>query len=105
MARPASLTETEINAFLDGHRAWSRIDGALCRTYQAPSFLEGIAFVTQVAKLAEAADHHPDIDIRWRNITLRFVTHDAGNQISALDTRLAQECDALFEAHVRALVR
>jgi 4a-hydroxytetrahydrobiopterin dehydratase len=68
------------------------------RTYEATSFLDGIAFVDRVARLAEAADHHPDIDIRWRKVTLRFITHDAGNRISALDTRLAGECDALFAA-------
>ena len=43
------------------------------------------------AKLAEAADHHPDIDIRWRKVTLKFVTHDAGNAITELDARLAKE--------------
>lgn len=72
----------------------------LRRTFEAPSFLDGIAFVNDVAKLAEAANHHPDIDIRWRKVTLRLVTHDAGNAITENDTRLAHEADAMFRSRV-----
>jgi 4a-hydroxytetrahydrobiopterin dehydratase len=65
------------------------------RTYEAPSFLAGIAFVERVARAAEAADHHPDIDIRWRKVTLALVTHDAGG-LTWRDTQLAAEADRLF---------
>jgi 4a-hydroxytetrahydrobiopterin dehydratase len=98
MATPAPLPAADVDAFLRAHGDWRLEGGALVRTYEAPSFLDGIAFVERVARLAEAADHHPDIDIRWRRVTLRFVTHDAGNQVTALDARLADECDALFRA-------
>lgn len=101
MSRPLPLERAAIDAFLLDHPAWALENGHLVRTFEAPSFLEGIAFVSHVAKLAEAADHHPDIDIRWRKVTLRFVTHDAGNQVTALDARLAGECDALFASHAR----
>jgi 4a-hydroxytetrahydrobiopterin dehydratase len=98
MSQPTPLPQADLDAFLARHPAW-RLDGsALARTFEAPSFLEGIAFVDRVARLAEAADHHPDIDIRWRKVTLRFLTHDAGDCVTALDTRLAGECDALFAA-------
>lgn len=43
-------------------------------------------------------DRHPDIDIRWKKVTLHFVTHDAGPSITELDTRQAAECDLLFAA-------
>lgn len=95
------LTQHQVEAFLAKHGAWSVHGGMLVRTYEAPSFLEGITFVEHVGRLCEAADHHPDIDVRWRKVTLRFVTHDAGNHITALDTRLAGECDALFSAHLK----
>jgi 4a-hydroxytetrahydrobiopterin dehydratase len=98
MALPTPLPQADLDAFLARHASWRVAAGALVRTYEATSFLDGIAFVDRVARLAEAADHHPDIDIRWRKVTLRFITHDAGNRISALDTRLAGECDALFAA-------
>jgi len=95
------LTQTELEAFLATHATWSVEAGMLVRTYEAPSFPEAITFVEHVGRLCEAADHHPDIDIRWRKVTLRFVTHDAGNRVTALDSRLAGECDALFSAHLK----
>jgi 4a-hydroxytetrahydrobiopterin dehydratase len=101
MARPTKLSEAEVQAFLRTHGDWHLDGGALVRTFEAPTFLVGIEFVGQVAKLAEATDHHPDIDIRWRKVTLRFVTHDAGNAVTALDTRLAAECDLVFRALVK----
>lgn len=101
MTRPTVLSQSELDAFLAKHAAWRVEGGMLVRTFEAPTFLEGIAFVDHVAKLAEAADHHPDLDIRWRKVTVRFVTHDAGNRITTLDARLAAECDALFSAHLK----
>lgn len=93
-----ALSEAAVNEFLAAHPDWKVEHGALARTYEAPHFLRGITFVDQVAQVAEAANHHPDIDIRWRKVTLRFITHDAGNRITALDTRLAAECDLVFTA-------
>lgn len=98
MTKRAPLSEAEVKKFLAAHKHWSVEQGALVRTYEAPAFLRGITFVEQVAKVAEAANHHPDIDIRWTKVTLRFITHDAGNKITALDTRLAKECDLVFDA-------
>lgn len=95
------LTQTELEAFLATHAGWSVQAGMLERTYEARTFPEAITFVEHVGRLCEAADHHPDIDIRWRKVTLRFVTHDAGNRVTALDSRLAGECDALFSAHLK----
>jgi 4a-hydroxytetrahydrobiopterin dehydratase len=92
------LEHDDVQRFLASHPGWSVEAGMLVRTFEAKAFLEGVDFVTKVAKAAEAADHHPDIDIRWRKVTLRFVTHDAGNRITALDVRLAQTCDRLFSA-------
>ncbi|MDX2012338.1 MAG: 4a-hydroxytetrahydrobiopterin dehydratase [Myxococcaceae bacterium] len=98
MSNRTPLPQADLDAFLSRHPAWRVDAGALVRTYEAPAFLDGVGFVDRVAKLAEAADHHPDIDIRWRKVTLRFITHDAGHRITELDTRLAAECDALFGA-------
>ena len=98
MTNRAPLAEEEVKKFLMAHPQWKLEGGALVRTFEAPQFLRGIDFVDRVARIAETADHHPDIDIRWRKVTLRFVTHDAGNKVTALDTRLAGECDLLFAA-------
>ena len=98
MTRRVPLSEAEVKKFLHAHPLWHLEGDALVRTYEAPAFLRGIKFVDQLAQVAEAADHHPDIDIRWRKVTLRFSTHDAGNKVTAIDTRLARECDLVFEA-------
>jgi 4a-hydroxytetrahydrobiopterin dehydratase len=90
------LTPEELRQFLSTHPEWRHEGGMLRRTYEAPSFLAGIDFVGKVAKAAEDANHHPDIDIRWRKVTLALVTHDA-NGLTWRDTRLAGSADALFE--------
>jgi 4a-hydroxytetrahydrobiopterin dehydratase len=89
------LTSEALQSFLSEHPGWKHEAGMIRRTYEAPSFLEGIAFVEKVARAAEAADHHPDIDIRWRKVTLALVTHDAGG-LTSRDTKLAAEADRLF---------
>jgi 4a-hydroxytetrahydrobiopterin dehydratase len=91
-----ALSAEELQQFLSANFKWKIEEGMLCRTFEAPNFLAGVNFVSSVAKVAEAADHHPDIDIRWRKVTLRFVTHDAGNAVTKLDTKLALECDDVF---------
>jgi len=67
---------------------WDEVDGALERTFELPSFPEAIAFVDRVAELAEAEDHHPDIDVRYKRVTLRWSTHSAGG-ITDRDVELA----------------
>src|SRR3954471_7560977 len=89
------LTAEELQSFLTGHPGWKHEGGMIRRTYEAPTFLAGIAFVSKVAQAAEAADHHPDIDIRWRKVTLALVTHDAGG-LTWRDTKVAAEADRLF---------
>lgn len=95
----APLSDAELTAFLSAHPGWAVEGGMLVRTFEASSFLSGVAFVQKVAHAAEAADHHPDIDLRWRKVTLRLVTHDAGHRITALDTQLAAGASRLFAGH------
>ena len=78
--------------------SWEVKDGKLTRSFELPSFPEAIAFVTRVADIAEAQNHHPDIDIRWRTVTLAVNTHDQGGAITDKDHRLAEAVDALSVA-------
>lgn len=94
------LTPEALKQFLTEHPEWKHEGGMIRRTYEAPSFLAGIEFVSRVAKAAEAADHHPDIDIRWRKVTLALVTHDAGG-LTWRDTKLAAEADTFFTQVVK----
>src|SRR3712207_1357704 len=89
------LTQQALEQFLAEHPGWKLEGGMLRRTYELPTFLAGIAFVQRVAHAAEAADHHPDIDIRWRKVTLGLTTHDAGG-LTWRDTKLADAADGLF---------
>ena len=87
------LTEAEIEEFLRKTPTWKRKGEEIERTYELPTFPEAIQFVNRVAQIAEANDHHPDIDIRWRKVTLRLTTHDAGG-LTWRDTKSAAEFDA-----------
>ena len=96
MARPARLDAAAVAAALSGPGApaWDLSDGMLVKTVECTSFVAALDFVVAVGRLAEAADHHPDIDIRWRTVRLALVTHDAGG-LSELDFALARSVDAL----------
>jgi 4a-hydroxytetrahydrobiopterin dehydratase len=86
------LTEAELKEFLAKHPAWKVEGKALTRTYELPSFREAIAFAGRVADVAEREDHHPDIDIRYRRVTLRLSTHDAGG-LTFRDPKVAALAD------------
>lgn len=73
---------------------WPEVDGALERTFELASFAEAIAFVNRVAELAEAENHHPDIAVAYRKVTLRWVTHSAGG-ITDRDRELARRSAGL----------
>jgi 4a-hydroxytetrahydrobiopterin dehydratase len=73
---------------------WAQTGDEIRKTFQLASFPAAIAFVAHVGFLAEAAGHHPDIDIRWRNVTLALTTHDAGG-LTANDFDLAAKIDAI----------
>ena len=92
-------TQASIDAFLAGNAGWSHEKGTLVRVFEAPAFLAGLEFVGALAQKAEAADHHPDIDIRWRKVTIRLVTHDAGNAISGKDLSLAGEIQEIWKRY------
>lgn len=67
---------------------WDEVDGALQREFELPSFAAAIAFVNRVAELAEAENHHPDISVSYKRVTLRWTTHSAGG-ITDRDRELA----------------
>lgn len=91
----ALLTDDEVNSALSGLDGWEHADGALRRSVKFGSFLAGIDAVRQVAERAEAADHHPDIDIRWRTVTFVLVTHSEGG-ITGKDVAMAGEINRIL---------
>jgi 4a-hydroxytetrahydrobiopterin dehydratase len=73
---------------------WSEVDGALEREFRFESFPEAIAFVNRLADAAEAANHHPDIAVSYRTVTVRWSTHSA-SAITDRDRELAERTDEL----------
>ena len=90
------LMEEEIVESLTWTPKWTRGGEAITRTYRFAGFPAAIAFVVEVAEAAEGMDHHPDIDVRYRNVTLSLTTHDVSG-LTRLDFALAAACDALAE--------
>lgn len=68
---------------------WEERDDALVRELEFPSFPDAIAFVNRLAELAERENHHPDVDIRYRRVTVRWSTHSAGG-VTDRDRELAE---------------
>jgi 4a-hydroxytetrahydrobiopterin dehydratase len=74
---------------------WSESKEGLKMTFVFKNFVESLAFVNQTGKLAEAANHHPDIDIRWNKVHLTLITHDAGNKVTKKDRDLAEKINKI----------
>jgi 4a-hydroxytetrahydrobiopterin dehydratase len=88
------LTAQEVSEAVAGLPGWSGSTDGITRTVEAESFPAAIALVDAVAEVAEAADHHPDIDIRWRTVTFTLSTHSAGG-VTAKDTAMAAKINTL----------
>ena len=86
------LTPEEINKNLSGLPGWSLSGNAIQNQYVFDSFLPAIAFVNRVAPLAEEADHHPDITIHYRRVTMSLSTHSEGG-LTPKDFELARKID------------
>lgn len=95
------LTDEQVSAALAGLTGWDRDGDSIVRTAELPSFPAAIAAVDRIAEIAESRDHHPDIDIRWRTLTLRCSTHSAGG-LTAKDVDLAREINAVLAARSEA---
>lgn len=94
MATPI-LTDTELHTLLAQLPDWTLREGSLARTWTFPDFTEAMLFVNRVAAIAERANHHPDIDIRYNRVFLSLVSHDAGG-ITSRDAAMARELDQVI---------
>jgi len=97
MSASDALSDIEIQRALGALPGWSRKGDAICKSYQFPTFPAGIAFLAQVAEVAEALQHHPDIDIRYTRVQFTLSTHDAGG-VTAKDFDLAHRIEDLVVA-------
>jgi 4a-hydroxytetrahydrobiopterin dehydratase len=89
-----ALTPNEVLARLDGLPGWRLKAGRIEREWKFKDFVAAMQFVNAVAAAAEAAEHHPDIDIRYNRVLLGLVSHDAGG-ITAKDCSLAGQINSI----------
>ncbi len=90
------MNSAQVKSGMERVPEWRRRRQVIHRTYQFKDFVAALRFVNAVAKCAEQAGHHPDIDIRWNLVTLRLTTHDAGG-LTEKDFALAQQLDRLIK--------
>jgi 4a-hydroxytetrahydrobiopterin dehydratase len=90
----SKLTPKQIKDAMRAVPGWRRKGQSIKRTYEFMNFPGAIKFVHAIARLAEKAWHHPDIDIRWNKVTLTLTTHDEGG-LTRKDFEMAAKCDEL----------
>jgi 4a-hydroxytetrahydrobiopterin dehydratase len=90
----AVLSDDEIRARLDELPGWEPGEGAIGKAYRFDTFPQAVAFVVAVAFAAEAANHHPDLDIRYNRVHVELSTHSEGG-VTEKDVDLAAAIDDL----------
>ncbi|HZC43076.1 MAG TPA: 4a-hydroxytetrahydrobiopterin dehydratase [Acidobacteriaceae bacterium] len=88
------LSDQEIQQKLPALDGWRYEAGALIHDYAFADFAAAFAFVVRLALLAEKANHHPDIDIRYNKLRVALVSHDSGG-VTARDVSMAAEIGKL----------
>jgi 4a-hydroxytetrahydrobiopterin dehydratase len=92
---PALLEPEAVQTLMQEVPEWKLEENTISRTFELANFPLAIAFVGKVAEEAEKANHHPDIDIRWRTVRLALSTHSAGG-LTSDDFTLARKLDQVF---------
>lgn len=93
----ALLSKEKIEQQVAQHKGWRQVDNQIVRTVTLPSFPAALVFAAAVGHLAEAADHHPDILIQYKKVTLTLSTHSAGG-LTQKDFDLAGKIEGLMAA-------
>jgi 4a-hydroxytetrahydrobiopterin dehydratase len=100
LARMGKLTEADVQARMGSVTGWTRDGDAIRRQFTFAGFSDAVAFVTRLGFDAEAADHHPDILINYKRVTLTYSTHSEGG-LTQKDFDGARAADALAQRFQR----
>src|SRR5690242_14692235 len=95
-----ALAQKEIDKRLQELPDWKREDKTLVWQHAFPTYLEALEFVYRLGKAAEENDHHPDIIMNYKRVTVRYSTHSAGG-ITELDFKMAGKIGELLAAFSR----
>lgn len=90
-----ALSPNEIEAALLQLPHWRFHQNALQRVYEGVNYLQALEILNVIARHAEAADHHPDLQLNWKTLIIRYWTHTAQG-VTALDVRLAHQVEDLL---------
>ena len=90
-----SLNSTELRDALAGLPGWTPDAQAISRTYTCSSFMESMSFAGRIATYAESVDHHPDLLISYKKVTVTWSTHSEGG-VTEKDVAAARATDAAF---------
>jgi len=91
-----ALSNAQIKTALQELPGWSIVAGKLHKEFKFLDFTTAFGFMTKVAIEANTINHHPEWFNVWNKVVIDLTTHEAGNQISELDVRLARKIEALF---------
>ena len=91
----AALSDQEINASLAKLNGWARNGDELTKEFRFDNYLAGLAFASCIGVVAEGMNHHPDLVIGWRRVSVSFTTHDAGSKLTSKDFAAAAAIDAV----------
>jgi 4a-hydroxytetrahydrobiopterin dehydratase len=100
MARPTRLADTEVRQRLAALPGWTVKDGKLHRELSFPDFTQAFAFMSEVAREADALDHHPEWFNVYNRVVIDLTTHDASG-ITTLDFELARRAEELAGRRAR----
>lgn len=84
-----------LTSWLKNHPYWSGDENAIVFEKEFANFVEAFSFLTEVANLAEEANHHPTIENTYNQVKLTLKTHDAGNTVTDKDLNLAEAIDGI----------
>jgi 4a-hydroxytetrahydrobiopterin dehydratase len=90
-----ALSDADIQNALKELDGWQYSDGKISKTYELPSYTAGLAFATAVGTMAEGMNHHPDMSIGYKKVTVTFTTHDQGNVVTENDVKAAKRIETL----------
>jgi|TARA_B110000438_G_scaffold28617_1_gene27659 4a-hydroxytetrahydrobiopterin dehydratase len=92
----ALLTDPEIQSNLDLMEGWSFVNSSISKEFLFDSYMDGIEFVNELAKVSEKNNHHPDLIVGWCKVNVTFTSHELGgvsseciNMAKALETLLS----------------
>ncbi len=89
--------DDDIATALEGLPGWERSGDQIAKEYGFDGFPDAVAFVVRIAYEAEAANHHPDLDIRYNQVTVALSTHSEGG-VTVKDVDLARTIEGLASA-------